>query len=357
MFSNNNIDIKEFKNTLKNGISELMSSEKYKKFLDFCSNLYDYSANNQFLIYLQKPDSTCVGSYTFWKSQKRHVVKGEKGITIIAPNFKKFTEIKNITLPDGTAKKIEHEELKLISFRKVTVFDISQTQGEPIPKLVQELSGESDMSFKLKKILENISKIPIKAVDKLELNGANGCFRPKENEICYRNDLSMNHTVKTIIHEIVHSKIHNNYTDYTANRRACEIEAESAAYIICKHFGLDTSDYSFGYIASWSGGHSIENFETSLNISLSVSKEIIKEINNEFEIVHFKKNIAEELKDNLFYPNENLVNGIHKIYKEKNIKNLNELKSLDLNDENYCNIINELKTQEIMRNNQIILER
>lgn len=360
MSNEKKIDTYQLSQELKEGIKNFMTSEKYKNFLDFCSTLHDYSLRNKLLIYNQYPKATVVGSYSFWKQNERQVKRGERGIGILAPIFEKVKGEHIKELPDGTQKVEFEEELKLVSFRQVYVFDIEQTVGKPIPSPLSNFktTKENEAIF-LKKIIENISNIPIIASSKENLYPANGSYNPTEKKILYREDLSSSQQLKTILHELAHSRLHQNH-EYATSKNKCEIEAESAAYIVCKHFEIDTSEYSFGYISSWAIGKDIDTYENSLKISTSISKQIIKEIYDGIENFE-KNNIKKELAYNLFKPNTNLVNSIHKIYKKFEINSLQELKNLDLKkDKLYLDTINELKMQESMRNQNnkiMILER
>lgn len=349
---NKEVDTYNLVTQLKQGVSTLMTSENYKNYLDFCSSLYNYSHNNQLLIYFQKPNSTHVGSFTFWKSHKRYVNRGEKGIYILGPVTKKEKELVKV---EGT-KEVEKEVLKIVAFKPQFVFDISQTNGKPIPQILKQLSGNSPESKILISGIKNVCKIPILEDTKKEISKANGAFFPEEKKILYSPDLSQDQLAKTLIHEYTHSKLHSEIKDYAINRGKYEVEAESAAYMVCKHFGLDTSDYSFGYISSWANGKDIKAYEESLKLSSDISKKIINELNGHFEnlLVKEKSIIKEELEKYHYKANDNLVENIHQLYKKTDSQSLKDIKNLlqspkNLNEEIkslLSNVTKELRFQE-----------
>ena len=362
---------------LKKGVKNLMSSKQYKQFLDFMGNIYDYSINNLFLIASQKPESSLVGSFSFWKKNNRFVKRGEKGIKIIAPNTKtkniKVYDLdksgKEILKSDGT-KQFHIEKRTYISgFRLASVFDISQTGGEPIPSLLNELSGDSSVAQKLIDTIKDISPIPIEFK---EMESPNGYYLPKEKAIVIKDDMSTDQTAKTLIHELTHSELHNDIKDYAINRDAYEIEAESTAYVVSKHFGLDTSSYSFGYITSWAEGKSLEEYQKSLNTVSETAKNIIIKIENYLE-KEYQKNLVldkEVIKKNIlaagFKPTSNVLKNMIALNKLtgkqlsiKEIKNLQDSNALENNSKGKKlleDICNEFKNQELELKKQVIVE-
>lgn len=246
----NKKEIKDALEEIEKGIENLLTSDSYKEYLNFVSSFYNYSSKNVLLILSQMPYATYVGSYGFWKKKNRYVKKGEHGIKIIAPNIKKVpqeTESKQ-TKENKNNPNISNsteEKLILTGFHFTTVFDISQTDGEEVPSILSKLNGYLPISDIIIETIEDISILPINYRE-LDYNGY--C---SDVEIAINKNLSPNQTAKTLIHEYLHSIFHNDITDYSANRSKYEIQAESTAYVVSKHFGLDTSDYSFGYIASW----------------------------------------------------------------------------------------------------------
>ena len=267
-------DIKEITEQLEQGVKQVYESERYKAYLDFMSKFYDYSVNNIILIMMQNPNASLVAGYQSWKTKfNRQVKKGEKGITILAPCPKKFTKI--IENEDGTK---EEKEVKYMTFRACTVFDISQTEGEEVPSFVDSLTGNVENFEELLQKLTKISPVP---VDFEYIKGsANGYFHPVEKRIAIKNDMSEQQIIKTLIHEISHAKLHDHEdgVEKDADRRTKEVQAESIAYTVCKMIGLETSDYSFGYVAGWSKDKEAKELTASMEIIRNTAKEIYEEL-------------------------------------------------------------------------------
>ena len=306
--------IKEITDKLEKGIAELFESEKYKTYLNTMSKFHNYSFNNTLLIAMQKPDATYVAGFDSWKKNfERHVNRGEKGIKIIAPMaYKKKVEQDvmdpktnmPVLNPDGTTKR-EEVEVKIPAFQAVTVFDVSQTQGKDLPQLgVSELIDTVDDYRDMIHALEKVSPVPIERAD-IE-SGAKGYFSPTEQKIVLQKDMSEAQTVKTLIHEISHS-----LTDDKDNQRieidnpenrtrgTKEVTAESVAYTVCQHFGIDTSDYSFGYIAGWSSGKDMKELKDSMDTIRKTASKLINDIELEFKELQKDRvveNVAEEPK-------------------------------------------------------------
>lgn len=237
---------KEITKKLEDGIKSTLTSENYARYLSFMNTFHEYSFNNCMLIWLQCPEATLVAGYKAWQNKKRQVKKGEKGIKILAPCPKKFTTKK--TNEDG---KEEEKEVEYVDFRTVSVFDVSQTEGEPIPELAHQLNKDVSNFKDLFSKLEAVSPVPISFND----IDTNGVFSSTNNCITIKNGLSEEQTIKTTIHEIAHAILHNpNGEEKEADRRTKEVQAESIAYIVCDYLGIDSSDYSFGYIAGWCNG-------------------------------------------------------------------------------------------------------
>lgn len=367
---------KEIKNLLKNleeGINELMQSSNYKNYLDFVSSFYNYSYHNLLLIYQQMPHSTMIGSYTFWKSNGRQVKKGERSIRIIAPIItKKQEKTKNESKkeinPKHQESKIEQiteETTSVISgYRFVPVFDISQTTGKEIPKIINQLSGHLPVSDI---IIETITSM---AANKLTIEfkdiNINGFFSPKTNTIVINKNLSENQKAKTLIHEYAHSQYHFAKKDYNMNRAKYEIEAESTAYIVSKHFNLDTSDYSFGYITGW-GNHSTSEIKKHLENVTSMASSIIAcmedNINKLYENYEKKEKIIFELKRYNFSPETKLVKNIYdlnKLMRKNNtLKDIHKYKTsstLSADEQKLVScIVSDLQKQEKTRHMQLEL--
>lgn len=280
--------VKEITERLEQGISELFDSEKYKEYLTAMSKFHNYSFRNTMLILMQKPDASMIAGYGDWfKNFKRHVVKGEKGIKILAPvPYKKQIEEKKLgndgkPLYDKNGKElVETSEIIIPSFKVTTVFDVSQTDGEEIPSITNQLTGSIEQYEDFFRALKQVSPVSIELEDIKD--GANGYYQLEEKRIAIKNDLSELQTIKTAIHEIAHAKLHalpekdaGEPKQNRADRRTREVQAESVAYTVCQHFGLDTSDYSFGYIAGWSSGRETTELKASLEVIRNTATEFI----------------------------------------------------------------------------------
>lgn len=278
--------LKALTEQLEKSIQDFMESEKYKAFLSSMAKFHNYSLNNQILIAVQKPDSTLCAGYTTWQKQNRYVKKGEKGIRIICPSPYKKEYLKDVIdkttgkpelLPDGKAK--QEIVQKVIPFFKVGyVYDISQTEGQPLPEVTHRLKGDLDSDLKrLKEALLEVSPVPV-AFQPVE-GSANGFYSPAAGEIVVDSTLSEKQSLKTLIHETAHAILHNPETASSqSTRETKEVEAESVAYVVCQYFGLDTSDYSFGYIAGWSSGKGTPELKASLENIRNTSNEIISNV-------------------------------------------------------------------------------
>ena len=289
--------MREIVDSIENGIKELFESDKYRKYLATMSRFHRYSVNNTMLIYMQRPDATHVAGFNKWREQfGRNVLKGEKGIRIIAPTpyKKKVEEIKtdpetNAPILDADGKAvIEEKEIRIPMFKVVSVFDVSQTEGRELPDIaVDELTGDVDRFKDFFAALEQASPVPI-GFEKIE-GGAHGYYHLEEKRIAIDEGMSDLQTLKTAIHEIAHAKLHD--IDLNApkeeqkprvDRRTREVEAESVAYTVCQHYGLDTSDYSFGYVAGWSSGKELAELRGSLETIRSTAAEMINAIDGHF---------------------------------------------------------------------------
>ena len=260
--------VKGITDQLEQGIQELFESERYKTWLTTMSRFHDYSLNNTLLIAFQKPDATLVAGYTTWKNQfGRQVQKGEKAIRILAPTpYRQKIEKEKLDpdtcmpLRDKDGNPVtETQEILHTAFKVVNVFDVSQTEGRDLPTLgVDELSGEVrdfDLFFEA---LKRVCPVPIELTE-IE-GGAKGYFHLQENRIVIKKGMSQLQTAKTAVHEMAHQKLHSLKSEgeekegSQLTRNAKEVEAESVAFTVCQRFGLDTSNYSFAYIAGWSQG-------------------------------------------------------------------------------------------------------
>ena len=285
--------LKEITDRLEQGISELFESERYKEYLRVMSKFHNYSFNNTLLIAMQKPDASLVAGFSAWKNQfHRNVIKGQKGIKIIAPSpFKIKQEVekkdprtnKPVIGKDGKPVT-EEKEITIPAYKVVSVFDVSQTEGRELPDIaVNELTGDVERYKDFFAALEKTSPVPV-GFEKIE-GGSHGYYHLEEKRIAIDEGMSQLQTLKTAIHEIAHAKLHD--IDLNApedkqqprvDRRTREVEAESVAYTVCQHYGLDTSDYSFGYVAGWSSGRELSELKSSLETIRSAAAEIINSI-------------------------------------------------------------------------------
>lgn len=272
---------------LEKGIIDTLNSSNYKDFLKLQSQFHQYSLNNQLLIYLQNPAATNVAGYKTWEKFERHVKKGEKGISILAPQqYKHIKEVDKVdpktnqTIKDPLTGLVQKEKLEVIrlSFRKVTVFDVSQTDGKELPSICNELKGNSLNASKLIDAIKSISKTPI--VEENILSGAKGYYSLTDDIIAIQKGLSLDQSSKTLVHEFAHSELHSTNEAKNIDRATKEVQAESVAYIVSNHFGVDTSDYSFDYIANWSKGKELNELKNSLSIIQKTSSSLIERIEN-----------------------------------------------------------------------------
>lgn len=263
-------DIAEVTKQLEIGVSEIFESGRYKEYLDCMSKFHDYSFNNVVLIMMQRPDASLVAGYKAWQSKfKRQVRKGEKGITIIAPCPHKVK--KDVVREDGSIESVENN---WTTYRATTVFDVSQTDGEDIPEICTDIVGSVDGYAGLIEKLKCVSPVPVVFED---LAVANGMYRQMTKEIVVKTGMSELQTVKTLIHEISHAILHDKDTgsEIEAGRNKREVQAESVAYTVCGLLGLDTSDYSFGYIAGWSEGKDVRELRESMETIRKTANEIM----------------------------------------------------------------------------------
>ncbi len=281
--------VEEITHKLEEGISNLFNSEKYSEYLRVMSRFHSYSFNNTLLIAMQMPDATYVAGYSSWKDKfQRNVNKGEQGIRILAPSpYKKKIEeaIKdpqtNEPVIGDNGKPLKQTvEVIVPSYKVVSVFDISQTSGKELPSIVKKLEGDIPEFDLLKNALSKVSPVNIFFSD--IKSGANGYYHLEDKEIHIKDGMSQQQTIKTMIHEISHSLLHDKETgiekDCLPDNRTKEVEAESIAYVVCNHFGLDTSDYSFGYVAGWSSNRNMEELKKSMNTIRDTSNRLINEI-------------------------------------------------------------------------------
>ena len=296
-------DMDSIMQSLESGVEELFTSNRYQEFLKTMAKFHNYSFNNTMLIAMQRPDATLVTSYKNWQSMGRQVMKGEKGITIIAPApYKKMKEKevldenqRPIMGTDGKPKT-EQVEVTVPHFKAVTVFDIAQTSGEPIQTLAPELLTAAVQDFdSFMQAIQKISPVPIR-FDEIDGN-ANGYYHNADKEIVIKKGLSESQTLKTAIHETAHAKLHDREImeslGVEKDRLTKEVEAESVAYCVCSSFDLDTSDYSFPYIAGWSSSREMKEMKASMDVIRKTAGEMIDQLTEELEIILEEKQKTE----------------------------------------------------------------
>ena len=289
--SQNSADrMKEITDRLETGIQELFESERYKAYLTSMSKFHSYSFNNTLLIAMQ--GGQLVAGYNKWRDDfHRNVKRGEKGIKILAPApYKVKKEVPKLDeqgqpVMDKDGNPVtEKKEIQVPAFKIVSVFDVSQTEGEPLPSIgVDELAGSVEQYEDFFKALEQTSPVPMAFED--IPGGSHGYYHLTEKRIAIQENMSELQTLKTAIHEIAHAKLHaiDPETPVTeqADRpdsRTREVQAESVAYAVCQHYGLDTSDYSFGYVAGWSSGKDLKELRASLETIRATAHELITTI-------------------------------------------------------------------------------
>ena len=290
---------------IEQGIKELFESEKYMRYLSVMSRFHRYSVNNTMLIYMQKPDATLVAGYNKWKNQfERHVKKGEHGITIIAPTpFKKKIEEQKLDpdtkapILDAEGKAVmEEREVEIPMFRPVKVFDVSQTDGKPLPELASSLSGNVQNYEAFMEALHRSAPVPL-SVEPMAAN-MDGYFSPDQQRIAIRAGMSEVQTVSAAVHEIAHSKLHNyakaqeeaaragdKEPPKKKDRNTEEVEAESISYAVCQYYGIQTGENSFGYIANWSQGKELPELRASLETINKAAGELIADIDRHYKVI------------------------------------------------------------------------
>lgn len=295
--------LREITESIEQGIKELFESEKYMQYLRVMSRFHRYSVNNITLIHLQKPHATHVAGFNKWRDQfGRHVKRGEKGIKIIAPTpyKKKIEEIKRD--PDTKAPVLdkngnavmEEKEISIPRFKVVSVFDVSQTEGKPLPQLASDLTGNVQDYEIFMEALRRASPVPLE-IRPIQ-DAMDGYFDPANQSITLRDDMSEVQTVCAAIHEITHSKLHNYEKERLAaaagegakeppkpkDRHTEEVEAESVSYAVCQYYGIETGENSFGYIANWSSGKELPELRASLEIIQKTANGLITDIDRHF---------------------------------------------------------------------------
>lgn len=286
-------EMEEITSKLEKGVKEIFDGANYQQYLNFCAKLPRYSVNNQILIMMQKPDATMCQSFTNWKEVNRHVRKGEKGIRILAPAPYKMQKEqdkvdasgKAVLDKDGEPVK-ETVEVTINAFKPVSTFDISQTDGEPVPTLgVDELTGSVEGYETLLAAIKEVVPVPI-SFEQID-SGAKGFYHLEENRIVVQEGMSEAQTVKTLLHETSHQALHSKEAMDSAGEKKSknqkETEAESVAYVVCQHYGIDTSDYSFPYVATWSADKEVPELKASLDTIRRTASALIVKIDEKVQ--------------------------------------------------------------------------
>ena len=294
--------IKEITAGIEKGIQELFESDRYRNYLTTMSRFHKYSLNNVMLIHAQRPDATLVAGFSKWKNSfGRHVKKGEKGIQILAPTPYKIKVDKEKLDPDTKLPMLDDEgkpiteekEVTIPMFKVVSVFDVAQTEGKPLPQISFSLTGDVAQYEVFMEALRRTSQVPI-TIEPME-PGMDGYFHLEKQAIFLREGMSQVQTVCAAIHEMAHSRLHN-YEKMTEladdgetilvpgekDRNTEEVEAESISYAVCQYFGIETADNSFGYIASWSQGKELKELRASLKTINKTSSELISGIEQHY---------------------------------------------------------------------------
>ncbi|MCX4269372.1 MAG: ArdC-like ssDNA-binding domain-containing protein [Lachnospiraceae bacterium] len=303
--------VKEITDKLEEGLKELFESEKYKNYLSTMSKFHNYSFNNTLLIAMQKPEATLVAGYQAWqKNFNRHVNKGEKGIRILAPAPYKIKEERDkldpvtgeVMLDKDGMPQTEEVEIKIPAFRAVSVFDVSQTDGEPLPELeAKELLSTVEGYEDFIKAITFVAPVSVSFED---IPGdSRGFFSPEEKRIAVQEGMSESQTLKTMVHETAHSMLHDKDVNKdilapAKDRNTKEVEAESIAFKVCNHFGIDTSEYSFGYIAGWSSGKDMKELKSSLDTIHRTASELITVIEGQLKELQRDREIMQDMSIN-----------------------------------------------------------
>ena len=296
-------ELQQITDKLEKGVMDIFQSEKYKQFLDIMAKFPKYSVNNAILIMMQKPNAQLCQSFTGWKQMGRYVKKGEKGISILAPAPYKI-EREQTTL-DGKGRPVydadgdpvkEKVEVTIQAFKVVKTFDLSQTDGKELPSIgPSELVGNIEGYPKFLQALQEISPVP-EFFERVDGN-AKGFYHLEDKKIVVQDGMSEVQTIKTLLHEMAHQKLHDKDTVPEAkdiSRNGKEVEAESVAYVVCQHYGINTSDYSFSYVAGWSEGKETPELKASLDKIRQTASEFIYQIDQKMEVLMADKEQGKE---------------------------------------------------------------
>ena len=269
------VEVKKAFEQIEIGVKAVFESENYKNYLKTMSKFHKYSVNNSMLILMQYPSASIITGASKWKNEfNRTIKRGAKAIKILIPHPYK----KEITITDdeGNESTVERD---FVYFTLGNVFDVEQTEGDELPTICKDLEEDSQETRNMINVVSKVSSCPIFYWNLKE--GSKGFYSSKDNKIVIKKDMTAAQTLKTLVHEIVHSRLHNIENDIPRQQK--EIEAESIAYVVCNHFGVDTSEYSFEYIASWSKGKDSKELKAILSNIQKQAKTLIKEIEDVME--------------------------------------------------------------------------
>lgn len=312
--------------SLEEGVEKVFTSEQYQMYLQTMAKFHNYSFNNTLLIAMQRPDATLLAGYQTWQKKfQRHVKRGEKGIKIIAPvpvkekrQVEKIDEeTQEIVIGIDGQPETETVERILPRFRVTTVFDVSQTEGEPLPTLeVNELVGDVFIYEDFMKGLEEISPVPFQfqEID----SGAKGYYSNAEKLVAIQTGMSQAQTMKTAVHETAHAILHDRdvmeENGITKDRMTKEVESESVAYVVCNHFGLDTSNYSFNYVAGWSSDKEMPELRSSMDTIRLTSSQLIADITEKLLELQKTRKLENDIKTEEFTEESSFFSNIENSY-------------------------------------------
>lgn len=282
-------DLDEIMKALEEGVKDFMETDAYKSYLRAVGKFHNYSMNNIMLITMQRPDATLVAGYNTWKkSFNRNVKRGEKGLKIIAPMPVSVEKEEDRVDQYGNTYK-EKVTVTVPRFRAVTVFDVSQTDGDPLPDISPaELKNEVNNYSAFLKAVEKASDVPINFIG-IE-GSAKGYFNVANNEISVAKGMSESQTLKTLIHEIAHSVLHNKDNGGVfIDTKTKEVQAESVAFSVCSHFGIDTSEYTFPYVTAWAGDKDLKTLRNSMDTIKDTASLLIHRIEDNYKTLTQEK--------------------------------------------------------------------
>lgn len=296
-------ELHQITDKLEKGVKDVFQSDKYKQFLNVMAKFPRYSVNNTMLIMMQRPDAQLCQSFTGWKQMGRYVKKGEKGISILAPAPYKIEreqtklDEKGRTVFDADGEPVKEKvEVTIRAFKVVKTFDLSQTDGKELPTIgPSELVGNIEGYPKLLQALQEISPVPVSF--ELIDGDAKGFYHLEDKKIVVQDGMSEVQTIKTLLHEMAHQKLHDKDNVPEAkdiSRNGKEVEAESVAYVVCQHYGINTSDYSFSYVAGWSVGKETPELKASLDKIRQTASEFIYQIDQKMEVLMADKDQVQE---------------------------------------------------------------